>query len=191
MASGSPPSLAGLLRTLGELLERGLRDLPPASQLVYLRLAWMAGLKTGSVRCSVDRLIAMTGLSRNTVRKALRDLRERGLVQSYPRERRRPTAWLVKIPEATPVRIPEPLKDDLRRLETRRPEVWLVDRLDEEDRAAAQALLEGLTPGRRRELEAEARERFGELDPEEIEKAVAELVIRRGFGPARLWKYER
>ncbi len=32
---------------------------------------------------------------------------------------------------------------------------------------------------------------FVEPDPEELEKAVAEPVIRRGFRPARFWKYER
>jgi len=47
------------LRILGHLLERELAALRPGEQLVYLRLVWLAGLRTGSVRCSLERLVAV------------------------------------------------------------------------------------------------------------------------------------
>lgn len=50
-------------------------------------------------------------------------------------------------------------------------------------------LVESLPPQEREALERQARERWGELDPEELARAVLELVVRRYFGPASLCKY--
>jgi predicted AAA+ superfamily ATPase len=63
------------------------------------------------------------------------------------------------------------------------------DRKDPEGLELARGLLDSLPPSRREELEREAAEQFGDLDPEELQKAVLELVARRSFGPARLGKY--
>jgi DNA-directed RNA polymerase subunit F len=62
--------------------------------------------------------------------------------------------------------------------------------MDREDLELAQGLVDSLPPSRREELEREAAEQFGDLDPEELQKAVLELVARRNFGPDRLRRYE-
>jgi hypothetical protein len=66
---------------------------------------------------------------------------------------------------------------------------WTTDRKDPGGLKLARGLLESLPTSRREELEQEATEQFGDLDPEELQKAVLELVARRSFGPARLGKY--
>jgi hypothetical protein len=61
--------------------------------------------------------------------------------------------------------------------------------MDPEDLKLARGLLGSLPPSRREELEREGIEQFGYLGPEELQKAILELVARRSFGPARLGKY--
>ena len=172
------------LRVLGYLLQGGISGLSASEQAVYLRLVWLCGLRPGTCRCGVERLVAWTGLSRTTVLSALRRLRDRGLLRSYTREPKRETAWLVEVPEPALPGLPEGLQE-----EALHPGGWLVDRLDPEDLELARSLVDSLAPSRREELEREATEQFGDLDPEELQKAVLELVARRSFGPARLGKY--
>jgi DNA-binding transcriptional ArsR family regulator len=171
------------LRVLGYLLQGGMSSLSASEQAVYLRLVWLCGLRSGTCRCGVERLVAWTGLSRTTVLSALRRLRDRGLLRPYTREPKRETAWLVEVPEPALPGLPEGLQ------EAQRPAGWLVDRMDPEDLELALGLLDSLPPSRREELEREVVEQFGDLDPEELQKAVLELVARRSFGPARLGKY--
>lgn len=163
---------------MSALLELRLRDLPAAAQLVYLRLAWWAGLQTGPVASTVDRLIATTGLSRNTVRQALRYLTQQGLVRVHTSRRRYPTVWWVSVPQVASEAPVVPREDG-----------WLVDRLDPEDLDTAWALVHALTPVARRALEAEAEALYGPLSPQDLEKAVADILVRRNFGPARLARY--
>jgi DNA-binding transcriptional MocR family regulator len=106
-------------------------------------------------------LVTWTGLSRTTVLSALRRLRDRGLIRPYTREPKRETAWLVDVPEPALPGLPEGLQEE------QRPAGWLADRMDPEDLELAR----------------------GDLDPEELQKAVLELVARRSFGPARLGRY--
>jgi hypothetical protein len=61
--------------------------------------------------------------------------------------------------------------------------------MDPEDLGLARGLLDSLPAVHREELEREALERFGDLDREELEKAILELVARRSFRPDRLRKY--
>jgi DNA-binding transcriptional ArsR family regulator len=171
------------LRVLGYLLQGGMSSLSASEQAVYLRLVWLCGLRSGTCRCGVERLVAWTGLSRTTVLITLRRLRDRGLIRPYTREPKRETAWLVEVPEPALPGLPEGLQ------EAQRPAGWLADRMDPEDLDLARGLLDSLPPSRREELEREATEQFGDLDPEELQKAVLELVARRSFGPARLGKY--
>ena len=171
------------LRVLGYLLQGGISSLSASEQAVYLRLVWLCGLRSGTCRCGVERLVAWTGLSRTTVLSALRRLRDRGLIRPYTREPKRETAWLVEVPEPALPGLPEGLQ------EAQRPAGWLVDRMDPEDLELARGLLDSLPPSRREELEREAAEQFGDLGPGELEKAVLELLARRSFGPARLGKY--
>lgn len=128
--------------------------------------------------------MARTGLSRGTVLLALRRLRERGLIRPYPREPKRQTAWLVTVPGPRAPALPEGLRE-----EAAGPREWLVDRLEPEDLELAKGLLDSLPPQERERLEQKARERFGDLDPDELGKAVLELVVRGSFGPARLPRY--
>jgi DNA-binding transcriptional ArsR family regulator len=86
------------LRVLGYLLQGGMSSLSASEQAVYLRLVWLCGLRSGTCRCGVERLVAWTGLSRTTVLSALRRLRDRGLIRPYTREPKRETAWLVEVP---------------------------------------------------------------------------------------------
>jgi hypothetical protein len=64
-----------------------------------------------------------------------------------------------------------------------------------EDRELLVTLLEGLPRGERQSLEVEARERLqeagGASTPELVAGQVAELVLRRSFGPARSRQYLR
>lgn len=175
--------IRALLAGLGRVLDGGLAGLPASSQAVYLRLLWWAGLRSGHARASVDRLITATGLSRGTVRAALRDLQARGLIRVSERAGRRPTLWWVDPPPRRDPPLPEALP-------TPGPAVrWLADTLEPEDLELARELAGSLSPAEREELEREARERFGAADGEELEKAVLELVVRRRFGPARLRRY--
>ena len=171
------------LRVLGYLLQGGMSSLSASEQAVYLRLVWLCGLRPGTCRCGLERLVAWTGLSRTTVLSALRRLRDRGLIRPYTREPKRETAWLVEVPEPALPGLPEGLREE------QRPAGWLADRMDPEDLELARGLLDSLPPSRREELEREVVEQFGDLDPEELQKAVLELVARRSFGPARLGKY--
>jgi DNA-binding transcriptional ArsR family regulator len=166
------------LRVLRHLLRGGISGLSASEQAVYLRL------RSGTCRCGVERLVAWTGLSRTTVLSALRRLRDRGLLRPYPREPKRETAWLVEVPEPALPGLPEGLQEE------QRPAAWLADRMDPEDLELARGLLDSLSPSRREELEREAVEQFGDLDPEELQKAVLELVARRSFGPDRLRRNE-
>ena len=145
---------------------------------------WLCGLRSGTCHCGVERLVAWTGLSRTTVLSALRRLRDRGLLRPYTREPKRETAWLVEVPEPVLPGLPEGLQ------EAQRPAGWLADRMDPEDLELARGLLDSLPPSRREELEREVVEQFGDLDPEELQKAVLELFARRNFGPDRLRRYE-
>jgi hypothetical protein len=181
---GGAADLRRRLRTLARLLDGDLAGLPPASQLVYLRLVWWAGLGSGYARASLERLAGATGLSRNTVRAALRDLQARGLARPSERRARRATVWWVDLPGW-----PEPMLPEALPLPSAAPGRWLIDLLEGEDLEAARALLESLPPSERDRLAQEAAARFGDLDPGETEKAVAELVIRGSFGPARLSQY--
>lgn len=184
IASTRQAGPAEALRTLGWLLERGLADLSASEQAIYLRLLWHAGLGPGTCRCGIERLAASTGLSRVTVIQALCRLQARGLVRRYTREPKRQSVWLVEVPRPGPPPLPEPL-----RAERPAGRDWLVDRLDPEDLDLVRSLVAHLLPSERERLEREARERLGAEDPEDVEKAVVELVVRERFGPARLAKY--
>jgi predicted transcriptional regulator len=80
------------LRVLGYLLQGGISGLSASEQAVYLRLVWLCGLRSGTCRCGVERLVAWTRLSRTTVLITLRRLRDRGLLRPYTREPKRETA---------------------------------------------------------------------------------------------------
>ena len=174
---------AQALRVLGHLLRGGLADLSASEQAVYLRLLWLCGFRRGTCRCGVERLVAWTGLSRNTVLAALRRLRSRGLLRPYTREPKRETAWLVEIPEPTLPGLPKGLQEEAE------PRGWLADQMDPEDLELARSLVDSLPPARREELEREAAGQFGLLGEEEMRKAILELVARSSFGPDRLRKY--
>lgn len=106
-------------------------------------------------------------------------------MRPYQRAPKQKTVWLVEIPQPALPSLPEPLAAEERGQE--RP--WLADRLEPEDLELARGLLDSLTRREREGLERKARERFGELAPEELEKALVDLVVRRSFGPARLARY--
>ncbi len=78
---------------LARLLEPDLAELPAAAQLMCLRLLRRAALRPGHVAASVRYLQTSTGLSRNTVRAALRLLRDRALVR--PQGQRR--LWTISL----------------------------------------------------------------------------------------------
>ncbi len=126
-------------------------------------------------------LVSQSGTQPCTPRP--RRLRNRASCWPYTREPTREIAWLVEVPEPALPGLPEGLQDE------QRPAGWLADRMDPEDLELARGLLDFLAPSRREELEREAVEQFGDLEPDELQKAVLELVARRSFGPARLGKY--
>lgn len=79
--------------------------------------------------------------------------------------------------------LPEPLRVD------QPPRTWLVDVLAPEDLEDVKGLLDAMGRTQRAAPQQEARERFGPVAPSEVNRAVAELVIRYFFGPDRLARY--
>jgi len=188
--------LLGRLRALAEVMERVLPTLRPAEQLVYLQCLWLAGLQPGAT-CMVtqERLAHRTGLSRGTIQTALKALIRKKLLTVMAQGPRTPSLIRVERPPGgggevplwllplSPAPKPPPKRQRLQEL------------LEPEDRALLEAILEGLSREERAELYQEAAACLAEEtpaaqgDPKEIEAMVAEVVLRRFFGPERLAKY--
>ena len=193
---------AARLRDLVRLLDRDLADLPPASQLVYLRCLARAGFRQGLCSISLDHLVSSTGLSRNTVLAALRNLIAARMLEVVEHRARRPTLYRVVVPGTSAtasVSIPlrtSPITPAAGSDRPEEPRQWLVDRLTDEDRRDLEQLIAGLSQKERQDLMAAAlselarRDPLAALDREQVQKAFAETVLRRRFGPARLARYQ-
>ncbi len=76
----TPGSVAKKLATVNRFLDRSARRLPPPAVVVWV-LLWRDE-RGGTARTAVSDLAARSGLSPRTVKRQLRLLRDRGLIES-------------------------------------------------------------------------------------------------------------
>lgn len=177
-----------------EVFSGALRGLGASAFTVYAHLAWRAGGPGSRVELPQEALALLTGLSRATVVRALRDIERRGLIVITPRPRPQVAAYQVIRPSQVGLSgVDRGLPDANRGVPIVSP---IATWLSKEDLGTFRSITASFLPedwqAYRRDALRLIALRWPGIEPtEELVEAVRDrLILREHFGPTRLARYQ-